>query len=137
MYERMLDKQHKPTIDEFLEYCGKSSKLLEKLNLYLLDVLNAEMLLRFPYGNSYGWGIKYSIKRKHICDVFAEKDAFTVMLRLTNRQFEKEYDTLTEYTKEYINNKYRCGEGGWIQYRVLEEQHLNDIEKLLLIKVKD
>lgn len=135
MYERMLDKQHQPTMDEFTAYCGASKILFEEINNYLLSELNADQQLRFPYGNDYGWSLKYFMKNKHICDVFAEKDAFTVMLRLTNIQFKKVYNDVTDYTKKYIDNKYLCGEGGWIHYRVLTDEHSNDIKKMLKLKI--
>lgn len=136
MYERMLDKQHRPTMAQFAAHCGARETLFAQLNRYLPEALGAESLLRFPYGNSYGWGVKYFIKNKHICDVFAEKDAFTVMLRLTDAQFRKIYNSVTDYTKEHIDKKYPCGAGGWIHYRVLTEQHLNDAEKLLCLKAQ-
>lgn len=136
MYERMLDKQHQPSFDELAEYCGDSKDLFKQINDYLINEIGTDSLIRFPYGNSYGWGLKYSIKRKHICDIFAEKEAFTIMLRLTNIQFDQVYNNLTDYTKEYIDNKYPCGEGGWIHYRVLEGQHLNDIKELLQVKIR-
>lgn len=136
MYERMLDKQHKPTIDEFTAYCGECKYLFEKISDYLTNDLCADCLMRFPYGNSYGWGMKYFKKNKHYCDVFAEKDAFTVMLRLTSAQFQKVYDSVTNYTKAFIDKKYPCSDGGWIHYRVLTEQHLNDVKKLLQLKVQ-
>ena len=135
MYERMLDKQHKPTYGDFTEYCGNCKNLFEKVDVFLINELKTEKLMRFPYGNSYGWGMKYFIKSKHICDIFAEKDAFTVMLRLTNMQFEEVYNELSNYTKEFIDKKYPCGEAGWIHYRVLTEQHLEDIKILLQLKV--
>ena len=134
MYERMLDKQHKPTGEEFIAYCGKCKNLLDKVDCFLIGELQCEKLLRFPYGNGYGWSMKYFIKSKHICDLFAEKNAFTIMLRLANTQFEKHYDELSDYTKKIIDEKYPCGEGGWIHYRVQTEQHFNDIKKLLQIK---
>jgi len=57
-----------------------------------------------------------------------------VILRLTNKQFELVYDRLSDYTQRYIDNKYQCGEGGWIHYRVLCEEHLKDGQELLVIK---
>ena len=135
MYERMLNKQQKPSYEEFIDYCGDSKKLFEKVDDFLLNELRAEKSLRFPYGNRYGWSMKYFIKSKHICDIFAEKDAFVVMLRLTNVQFEKVYEKLTNYAKDVINNKHPCNEGGWIQYRVLTLQDLDDIKSLLQLKI--
>lgn len=134
MYERMLDKQHKPTWEEFISYCGDCQTLLKEMDFIILNELKCEKLLRFPYGNSYGWGIKYYIKSKHICDLFAEKNAFTIMLKLTNIQFQELYDELSDYAKNLIDDKYPCGEGGWIHYRVLTEQNFEDIKRLLQLK---
>lgn len=136
MYERMLDKQKKPTIKEFIAYCGKSKEFYKNIDEFLTEELNTQKEMRFPYGKHYGWGIKYFIKNKHICDVFAEKDAITVMLRLTNSQYESIYDNLLSYTQDSIDQKYPCGNGGWIHYRVFAEEHLVDIKKILRLKVK-
>lgn len=136
MYERMLDKLHKPTFEEFQSHCGDLGNLLVEMDCFLSNELNCDQLLRFPYGNSYGWGNKYYIKSTHICDLFAEKNAFTIMLRLTNLQFRSHYDEMSNYTKNSIDGKYPCGEGGWIHYRVLREEHVEDIKKLLHLKVK-
>lgn len=134
MYERMLDKQRRPTEEEFFTYCGLSEKRLVRLNQFLLENLKNERLLRFPYGNRYGWGMKYFIKSKHVCDVFAEKDAFTVLLRLSSKQLEKEYVHVTDETKSRIDQKYPCGDGGWVSLRVLSDEQLDDAQKLLALK---
>ena len=133
MFERMLDQSHEPSRDEFEEYCGQAKERLRELDAFL-SRLGAENLLRFPYGKQYGWGVKYHKKSKHICDVFAEKDAFTVMLRLTNRQFEDAYGDLNEQTKAAVDGKYPCGDGGWIHARILSDRDLADAKKLLSLK---
>ena len=56
------------------------------------------------------------------------------MMRLANAQYEAIYDSLEKYTQEHIDNKYPCGDGGWIQYRVTCKEHLEDIQKLLVLK---
>lgn len=134
MYERMLNKQKQPTFDEFTAHCGDCKALFEKTDVFLTGQLKAEKEMRFPYGNHYGWGMKYFIKARHICDIFAENGAFTVMLRLTDAQFNKIYDDALPKTKELIDHKYPCGSGGWIHYRVLDEQQLEDVCKMLRIK---
>lgn len=136
MYERMLDKQQKPTNEEFVNYLGNLKIIFEQLDVFLSDEFGADKLLRFPYGNKYGWSFKYSIKNKHICDIFAEKDAFTVMLRLTNKQFISVYNNLSEYTKQFIDNKYPCGDGGWIHYRVINADDFEDAKTMLRLKIE-
>ena len=100
----------------------------------MIKELKTEKAIRFPYGNSYGWGIKYFIKNNHFCDIFAEKDAFTVMLRLTDTKFDEIYNEVNTYTRDIIDNRYPCGKGGWINYRVLTEHHLEDLKKMLSLK---
>ena len=134
MYERLLNKQVVPTFEELVAYCGENGALFQKLNEQLSQLYGTAQEIRFPYGNHYGWGVAHRKKKKLICDVFAEAEAFTVMLRLSNRQFDSVYEQLQAYTQNYIDNKYPCGEGGWIHYRVLNEEHFNDIMQLLAVK---
>ena len=136
MYERMLDKEHKPTYEEFIEYCGKCKNLFEKVDCFLIKELKTEKIMRFPYGNSYGWGMKYFIKSMHFCDIFAEKDAFTVMIRLNDTKFNEIYNEVSPYTRKCIDNRYPCGKGGWLNYRVLNEDNLKDVKKILQLKLK-
>lgn len=76
MYERMLDKQAVPSFDEMISYCGDAGKLWAEVDRYLNDKFEMKGCIRFPYGNKYGWSMKYTYKSKHICDVFAENSAF-------------------------------------------------------------
>ena len=128
MYERMLNKQVVPTVEEMTEYCSVNAERFSMLNDWLTDVFHTEQKLVFPYGNQYGWGIGHYKKKKLLCNIF------TVMLRLTNEQYETVYSELKKYTQEYIDNKYPCGDGGWIHYRVVCQEHYEDIRKLLEVK---
>lgn len=134
MYERMLNKRQKPDRKDFVSYIGSAGAQFEQIDRFLTEELKTDKLLRFPYGNNYGWGIKYFIKSRHICDIFAENNAFTVTMRLASRDFPELYDEVSEYTKQVLDRIYPCGEGGWIHYRVLETDDLHDIKTLLRMK---
>lgn len=134
MYERMLDKTVVPTIDELTAYCGETSELFALLNDWLSETCETMQTIVFPYGNKYGWCIAHKKKGKLICNIFAECGAFTVMLRLSNAQFDSIYDKVCAYTRQYIDNKYPCGEGGWIHIRVTCAEHLDNIKTLLNVK---
>ena len=124
MYERMLNKQASPTMEEMTEFCGKNAERFSLLNEWLTSTFNTDQKVVFPYGNNYGWGVAHKKKNKLICNVFAEDNAFTVMMRLSDKQ----------YTQEYIDNKYSCGDGGWIHYRVICKENFYDIKVLLSVK---
>lgn len=134
MYERMLNKQVTPTMEELTEFCGENAQRFTLLNQWLTSDFDTEQKIVFPYGNKYGWGIAHKKKNKLMCNIFAEADAFTVMMRLSDKQYKIVYDQLQKYTQECIDNKYPCGDGGWIHYRVTCAEHFNDIQKLLSIK---
>lgn len=104
------------------------------LNEWLSETYGTVQKVVFPYGNNYGWGISHKKKEKLLCNIFAENNSFTVMMRLSDKQFDSIYDRVEKYTQEYINNKYPCGNGGWIHYRVTEKSRFDDIQKLLDIK---
>lgn len=134
MYERMLNKLEKPDIEEMTKFCDENSERFSLLNEWLVSTFNTEKRVVFPYGNKYGWGIGHYKKKKLMCNIFPENGAFTVMIRLTNVQYEAIYDEMKKYTQEVIDQKYPCGNGGWIQYRVICQEHYEDIKKLLEVK---
>lgn len=100
MYERMLNKQIRPTIEEMTKYCKERSELFTVLNDWMATAFETEQTVVFPYGNNYGWGIAHRKKGKLICNVFAEDNAFTVMVRLSEKQCKKVYEQLQNYAKK-------------------------------------
>lgn len=134
MYERMLNKQKVPTATDMASYCCQTAEMFTLLNQWLSENFSTVQEITFPYGNKYGWGIAHRKKKRLVCNIFAEKDAFTVMMRLSNAQFSREYADVKRYTQDYIDHKYPCSDGGWIHYRVTCKEHLDDIKKLLSVK---
>lgn len=134
MYERMLNKQEKPTIAQMTAYCGACADLFTQLNEWLSGTFGTGQAITFPYGNQYGWGIAHRKNKKLICHVFAEENAFTVMIRLSNKQFESIYSQVQTGTREQIDHKYPCGDSGWIHYRVTCREQFDDIQTLLSVK---
>lgn len=134
MYERMLNKDATPAAAEMAAYCAQAATLFIDLNEWLSQVYSTTQNVSFPYGNHYGWCISHRKKKKLICNIFPEENAFSVMMRLSDEQFAIVYGQVQAYTQAYIDNCYACGDGGWIQYRVTCEEHFDDIRKLLGVK---
>lgn len=134
MYERMLNKEDEPTIAQMTAYCGACADMFSWLNEWLSGTFGTAQAVTFPYGNRYGWGIAHRKNKKLICHVFAEKNAFTVMMRLSNKQFDSLYGKVQTGTQEQIDQKYPCGDGGWLHYRVTCREQLDDMQTLLSVK---
>ena len=106
MYERMLNKKEKPTVEEMTSYCDGNGERFSRLNRWLSETWRTVQQVTFPYGNQYGWGMAHRIGKKLICNVFAEDNAFTVMVRLSDKQFGSVYGYVQTYTQAYIDHKY-------------------------------
>ena len=141
MYERLLDKNNEPTLEQVREYLGEESiKRLLALEDYLQTHYHLSKEMRFPFGNNYGWGYKYSHKSSHLCYIFFEKDAFTVTIQIGDKQVhlvENYLSELSSKAQELWENRYPCGDnGGWVHYRILSDNELNDIYKFISAKKK-
>ena len=134
MYERMLDKQDVPTFDDLIAHTGECGRLWLQLDQRMAEKYNAAKLIRFPYGKDYGWSIKYSIKSRHICDVFAENGAFTALFQVSTAAIDTVYESLSTYAKYIWADKSPCKGGGWIEYRVVNTEQLQDLEKIIHAK---
>lgn len=114
MYERMLDKHTVPNvenIEEMLGFCGK--RLLRCFEQQLRAHYDLVSELKFPFGNNYGWGYKYSHKKQHLCYVFFESGAFTVMTQVGDKKvddmekmlledFEHDRDGYTQAKTDFV-----------------------------------
>ena len=89
MYERMLNKQVMPSVEEMTAYCDDFDDAFTELNVWITATFNSEQSVVFPYGNSCGWGNAHRKKKKLLCNVFPENGSFCVMARLYNTE-EKE-----------------------------------------------
>lgn len=134
MYERMLNKQETPTREDMSLFCGAMAEEFNNLNEWLSKLGQTNQKITFPYGNHYGWAITHRKGQKLICQIFPEKEAFTVMMRLTNEQFASIYDRMETGTKDLIDKKYPCNDGGWIHFRILNQLQIQDVHVLLAAK---
>ncbi len=134
MYERMLNKQEEPTMAEMTAHCKDCAELFTRLNAWLTEEYGTDQSITFPYGNGYGWGVAHRKNKKLICHVFAEENAFTVMMRLSDKQFASIYGKVQTGTQEQIDHKYPCGDGGWLHYRITCREQLDDAQTLLSVK---
>ena len=140
MYERMLNKAVVPSETDISDYVGKDIyQLLDYFETKLRTLYDLSKELKFPFGNNYGWGYKYSRKSKHLCYLFFEKQGFTVLLQINGKGKEVLENNITKLLPKTLNlwkQRYPCGGGGWVNYRPFSAEEVEDIIKLLQIKVK-
>jgi|GEM_PF-2260919 len=52
MYERMLNKNEKPTAEQMASYCGATSTMFTELNEWISNGDSTVQTIVFPYGNN-------------------------------------------------------------------------------------
>lgn len=139
MYERMLNKQHTPTEAEIKAYLGAAAfTRMTALEEILALEYDLKKELRFPFGNHYGWGMKYSHKTMHLCYAFFEKGAFTMTIQVGDRQVPallKCMNSISDQAKRLWEDRYPCGDiGGWVNVRILSERDLQDVLQFIHAK---
>jgi hypothetical protein len=140
MYERMLNKEYLPNVCEIQKYIGeKANKYINSFIGNLRNVYEVKTEIKIPFGNKYGWGYKVNIKTKHLCYIFFESKAITVTIqikKIDNDFCKSKYDELSDEGKSCWENRYPCGNGGgWIHYRILNNENFSDIGKFIMIKL--
>jgi len=141
MYERLLDKTNPPTIDHIKAYIGEQSYgILMQFECFLKNNYHLTKEMKFPFGNSYGWGYKYGHKTSHLCYVFFESHAITATLQLGDNcvpKIEQVLPALSQKAQALWKDRYPCGvNGGWIHYRILDQDDLNDVIEFIKVKKK-
>ena len=133
MYEKLADKKAMPTEDEFVAHMGAVKEFFENIDSFLMDELQAEKGLHFD-GHSQCWSMAYHVRRKtkvkYVCNINAEKDAFTIVTRLVEDDLIEIVNAVSPYAKECIDNspyRHRC----WVEYRVFAPMHFKDAETIL------
>lgn len=140
MGDRMLCKNNIPTEKEIFEHIGNNAEvLLKQFEEAFEKQYDMQKELKFPFGNNYGWGYKYSHKTKHLCYVFFESGEIDIMMQISSKDKEKLNEVINEglsLTKELWKNRYPCSDGGWINYRPKAQEDITEIMRLLAFKKK-
>lgn len=134
-----MDKNHMPDVSEIEKFIGnESSTRLQTLDKQLQYKYTINRELRNPFGNSYGWGFKYSHKTKHLFYLFFERDALTATIQIGDKDVPKlleQYNLFSLKAQSYWENRYPCGKnGGWIHYRIQSDDELDDVLRFIAVK---
>lgn len=138
--QRLCDKNLFPSDEQIQAHMG--SKASEAwLHLIKFAEQNYDHQPEFIFGGkNYGWNLRYRKSGKTLFSMFPEKDCFTVLLVLGQKEREA-YNVRLEEFGEFFKSTYESapqfhdGRWLWINVRSVEDI-VGDIEKMILIKKK-
>ncbi|MDR0913720.1 MAG: DUF3788 domain-containing protein [Oscillospiraceae bacterium] len=138
---RLTQKENPPTQADIRNFIGEDSCLrLARFEELLQERYDLTRVLKFPFGNEYGWGFRYSHKKALLLYVFFEQGGFCCTISINDKGAPKVEAILGELlpaTQSLWQSRYPCGEfGGWVHYSVETDDALPDIVRLIGVKVK-
>jgi len=138
-YQRMLDKEHKPSEKEIFCYLGgKAGEAWTDIASFLRTYYDFSPELDYG-GTKYGWSIRYRRSGKSLCTLYPEKGAFTVLVVLGKKEVEQVEEHINEFSKEFIESfksARQLHDGRWLWIRALDKSATEDIRHLLVMKKK-
>jgi len=140
MNERMLDKNHQPSEDEIESFVGVGSwKNIRLIKEKLSEVFDLHVELKFPFGNNYGWGYKFSHKAKHLFYIFFENKNLTLFTQINEPKSDRDKELLNALSiegRQSWETKYPCSNGGWVRYRFFDSAGLHDAGIFISLRTK-
>jgi hypothetical protein len=136
-YERMLDKDYKPSEKEILDYLGgKAGEAWVDIVSFLRTAYDFSPELDYG-GTKYGWSIRYRKGGKSLCTFYPERGAFTVLVVLGKKEVEQVEEHMNEFSIRFVDSFKSAKEfhdGRWLWIRILDNSGVEDIRRLLTIK---
>lgn len=133
MDERLRGKGNY-TIDDLMNYCPELKNTWITLEGLLEEDYKINRLI-IKDSKIEGWGINYRSDDKSLCYVHPEMHAIVVMFQIREEKIDKIKLELSEYALKVWENKYPCGKGGWMRYKITKEDQVIEVRKLLNAKI--
>lgn len=130
------NKNSKPTDAELIDIVGRAKNKWESLIYYLTDDLHLKGELKF-YGINYGWALRFNKSGKSVIALYPNEDCITVQIILNNNQTNKAFSSdLSPKIIQIINDTETICEGKWIYLNIDEDTEINDIVKLIDLRIR-
>lgn len=135
-YERLLDKSNKPTNDEIKKWLGETVDLWDAAHDFIYQNYDFTKDVAF-FSKNYGWTVRYRKAKKTLASFFPERLAFSILLVLGKDEAEKVNLIRSELNDNFLNvfdNTEQLHDGRWLWIRILNQDDLGTLIKVLLIK---
>ncbi|NLY82984.1 MAG: DUF3788 family protein [Clostridiales bacterium] len=122
------------SFDEIIAYSSKKDDWIElerrlKINYSLERIIIND-------SKSAGWGINYRVGKNSLCYIHPEINALFIAFQIKEEVIENIKSRLSDYALKVWDNRYPCGNGGWMWYRLTETNQIDEVILLLNNKIK-
>lgn len=138
----LYGSDREPETEHIRSFVGKAAPLWDELQAYLEDAYRIPMKMSYSKCSAQpGWNVKYQKGGKSLCTLYPMEGFFIVLVVIGSKE-EAETEAamalgeFTPYLQElYGRTTFTCG-GHWLMIRVQDKAVLEDVKKLIAIRVK-
>jgi len=129
-----------PTFEDIDKHIGEGASLRQELHSYIEKTYQVSPNMTYSKCAAQpGWNVKYQKSGKSLCTIYP-MEGFFITLVVVGSKEETEVESALELFSPYVAELYRkttfsCG-GRWLMVEVKDKSTLEDIKKLITIRVK-
>ncbi len=135
-YERMLDKETRPSESDIAQNIGERTHLWTRIHEYVAASYDFEREKKF-YAKKYGWMVRYRKSGRTLCSFFPEAGAFSVLIVLGAKEAAKvgaEKEALNTNVRSVFEQTEQLHDGKWMWIRILDESDIDSLKLVLAAK---
>lgn len=122
------------SIDQIMSFSGCKAVWLE-LEKVLEEDYNIEKII-IKNSKTEGWGINYRVGKDSLCYIHPERNGIFIVFQIREDVIEKVMKNLSDYALKVWDVRYPCDKGGWMWYRLVNSNQIEDVRILLNLKIK-
>lgn len=138
MWKDIYDQSIEPSAENIKKFIN--NKLYEDLCSFLEDTYQIQPKLEYSKCSMQkGWNVKYKKAGKSLCTIYPMEGHFILLVVIGAKEQVEAEETIPTCS-EYIQNlfwktPFSCG-GRWLMVEVRESEILNDVFRLIQLRVK-
>lgn len=132
-----INRNHQPSLEEIRLALGSVYPLWERLTRFIETNYQVEGEWSFWGPAKSGWNLRYRRKGKALVALYPQKERIIAQVVLGKAQAERALSLkLGEKASKMLREAPQLHDGRWLSIPVLNEADAEDVEQLLLVKMR-
>ena len=131
------DKGDCPTEAQILETIDSRLPLWHELIRHVRELYPVQEDFKFLYGKTYGWALRFRIKKQLLVSLFPTQGGFTAQVNLSPEAIEKTLSmNMSGNVQRAIARAHPYPEGRWLFIPVESDEDVCDVKRLVAMRAE-
>lgn len=127
-----------PELEQIAAYIG--NPLWEQLRYFIEDSYKVSPSVEYSKcSEAKGWNVKYKKSSKSLCTLYPDSGCFTALVTI-GKALAEEAELILPSCTDYVQNVYKNAAGlngaRWLMIKVTSKDILDDVKRLIQVRVK-